>query len=194
MKNLVKVMLLGLLVPVVLMAFDEPYFHALNGTFLLSTMQDLVPAVQRLSRYAPYPEYARAVVSIEWMFVPVYFGIWLVSLPFWTPRVVGSFSNNFIRKQGKIQWTLVFAILFMVLLVCSDVFGLRFISIYTGSGFNDHPGAGLSRMMNGSRFMFAVTVWLLCLAEVVIYYLVLIAMCATALWAKGMVSHSADTP
>lgn len=192
MKILLRVMLFALLVPIVLIAFDEPFFYALNASAPLSAIGTLFPAAARLSHLSPFPEYAKTVVCVEWLFVPVYLGVWLASMPFWKERVAKAFVDNFIRKNGKTQWIIVFTILFMSLLICSDIFPLRFISIYTGNGLNDQPGTGMARLMGSSRFAFATIMWLLCLTEAVMYYIVGTALYVAALRAKNAMFRATD--
>lgn len=185
-----KTMLLALLAPMILTAFDELYLQKLNSSALFSMISDAVPAVQRMSKISPFPEYVRAVECIEWLFVPIYFALWNLAMPFWTIRVRTRFTENYIRKNGRIQWQAIVGIIFFILLIFSDIFHLHFISFYTGVGMNDHVDGLLGRLMNGSKFSFGVAAWLLCVGEAYIYYLMVIAMYVATLRAKNIFFRS----
>ncbi|GEM_PF-5637901 len=166
-------MALALLLPVLLLRFDEPYFARLNATELFTLVSGIVPAVTRVSRISPFPEYVKATECIEWMFVPLYFLLWLMAMPFWSERIVNIFRMKFVVRNNQIQWAVVIGLVFIALMICSDLFRLRYLSIFTGFGLNDHLEGRLGSLMNGQRGGFALVAWVLCVCESYMYYLML---------------------
>lgn len=184
-----RTIMLTLSIPIILMLFDEPYFKKLNSSALFSIIYGVVPAVQRMSQISSFPEYVKTVECVEWLFVPVYFVMWHLVMPFWNVRVRTVFTNKFIKRNCRVQWQAIVAIAFVALLICSDIFHLHLVSFYTGIGVNDHVNGPIGRLMNGSRFTFGVAAWLICVGQAFIYYFAIIFIYITALRVKKIISH-----
>lgn len=170
-KLFIRLILLALVIPIVLNFFDEAFFRSVNSSFAVRVVASFFPAATKLGVYSDFPEFVKTVECVEWVLALVSFVLLVILAPCWSEKLRTIFIDEMIIKDGRIQWSIVMAISFMVLLVASD-WGLPFISFYTGAGFSNPSDMSLFNAMNSSRLFFSIFAWLTCGGEVVTYYLV----------------------
>ncbi len=162
----------GFLIPLLIALPPVALFDGFVTSAFFKRLSVAIPVLENFGIGSSNHVYSQIVAFVQAIFFVIYLSLLVYSKPFWSKKIQDFYIPRVFRDpKGNINTGCILAVCCLMVMVASDVFRIKFFSIYRWEFWGKVPFGPISAGIFENQFLIGPFSWGMCIIEVAAYYI-----------------------